>query len=298
MGQQTEMMAELEECIDAMSPLSALSALLDGQIAAAASVRVALPQISEAAGLVSQTIRAGGALQYVAAGSSGLMALADCSELSGTFGIPQSQLGIHMAGGVPVSGEMPGDTEDDSSHAADIVSNFSPKDLVVAVSASGTTAFPCEIARRARQRGIAVVGIANNVGSELLQLANISIHLPTPPEVLAGSTRLGAGTAQKITLNMISTLAGILLGHVYNGQMVNLNADNAKLRNRAAGIVATIAGVSVEQANAALIRANGNAKHAVLVSLGSEFDHADQLLKENDGCLGPCLDAVKIQMNS
>jgi N-acetylmuramic acid 6-phosphate etherase len=121
-----------------------------------------------------------------------------------------------------------------------------------------------------RARGAAVVGIANNAETALLKAASIAILLKTPPEVIAGSTRMGAGTAQKITLNMISTLTAVHLGHVHDGFMVNLRADNAKLRDRARRIVSVIAGTDMDRAGRLLDEADGSVKIAVLLAAGAD----------------------------
>lgn len=289
---QTEITPKPEDCIDAMPPLDAVSALLGGQVAAVQSVATALPQLIDAARLMAATIRAGGRLIYVAAGSSGLMALADGSELPGTFGVSQDQISIFMAGGVPVDGKMPGDTEDDTTEADRIIDALSANDLVLVLSASGTTPYPCEIARRARIKGIGVIAIANNPDTPLLRDADVAVFLPTPPEVLAGSTRLGAGTAQKVALNIASTFAGVLLGHVHDGMMVNLLADNAKLRGRARGMVSRIANVTSEAAETALAGAAGHTKLAVLLAKGCPIEKAERLLIDNDGNLGRCLETL------
>ncbi len=292
---QTEMMPDQGDCIDAMPHEAALSILLEGQVAAVRAVQEALPQIERGAALIANTVRNGGSLVYAAAGSSALMGLADGAELPGTFGIPQSQIRILMAGGVPADGKMPGDTEDDISDTLKFVNQLSETDLLVALSASGTTPYPCEIAKIARAKGIKIIAIANNAGSTLLDLSDVAIFLPTPPEVLAGSTRLGAGTAQKVALNMMSTLAGVLLGHVHDGLMVNLHADNAKLRGRARHIVSSIANVAPQQAEAALRKARNDTKLAVLLAAGGGIETAQHLLKDHGGHLGPCLAAIALE---
>jgi N-acetylmuramic acid 6-phosphate etherase len=266
--------------------------MLDGQLAAVSAVSSALPQIERASEMMARALSGDGRLIYVAAGSSGLMALADAAEQAGTFGIAQDRVRLFMAGGVPVDAVMPGDTEDDTEDAAAIVATLTSSDVVIAVSASGTTPYPCKIARLARERGVGVIAIANNAGTELLGYADAAICLPTPPEVLAGSTRLGAGTAQKVALNMMSTLTGVRLGHVHDGMMVNVFADNKKLRARAQRIVAAIAGVDDAAASAALAAAGGRAKPAVLVALGLDPAAADALLARNDFHLRPSMAAV------
>ena len=130
-------------------------------------------------------------------------------------------------------------------------------DCLIAVSASGSTPYAVGALKEAVRLGAKTIAIANNAGSPLLQLAEAPILLATPPEIIAGSTRMGAGTAQKIALNMLSTLAAIHLGHVHDGYMVNLHADNIKLRGRAARIVAAIAGCDEKAALAALEKTGG-----------------------------------------
>ena len=141
--------------------------------------------------------------------------------------------------------------------------------MVIAVSASGSTPYAMEVARIARTRGAAVVCIANNRGAAIFALADIAICLETPPEVLAGSTRMGAGSAQKAALNMMSTLMGVRLGHVHDGLMVNLVADNEKLRARAVDIVCQITDAPPARAAEAIAQARGAIKPAALLVAGA-----------------------------
>lgn len=276
--------------LDARPRLEAASVLAEGQIAAASSVRRALTEIAAGASAMARTIREGGVLNYVAAGSSGLMAAADAQELGGTFSIPASQLRIHMAGGLPTGVEMPGGTEDDVAAAEAALAGADALDTVIAVSASGTTPYTLAAIRTAKAKGATVIGIANNRGAPLLVEADHAILLETPPEVLSGSTRMGAGTAQKIALNMLSTLMAIELGHVHDGMMVNLHADNIKLRSRAAAIVREIAGVGLAEADAALDATGGRLKPAVLVAAGRMApDAALAILTETQGNLRAAL---------
>ena len=287
---QTEALHDQAEGLDAR-PLAEVAAILaEGQIAAAASVRQASPSIAGAASALAATIRRGGILHYVAAGSSGLMAAADAQELGGTFSIPADQLRIHMAGGLPTGVEMPGGTEDETAELETALADLSPADTVIAVSASGTTPFTLAAVSKARGAGATIVAIANNPGTPLLEAATHQICLATPPEVLSGSTRMGAGTAQKIALNMLSTLMAVELGHVHDGMMVNLRADNIKLRARAASMVAQIAGVDEADAAAALDGANGAVKPAVLIAArGLSPEAATEILRETEGNLRAAL---------
>lgn len=285
---QTEQLPD-HPTIDVLDAEMATKIMLDSQAAAVRSVHDAIPAINQAARVMAGCINSGSTLIYVAAGSSGLMALADICELPGTFGIPSDQLRLHMAGGVPVDGKMPGKTEDDTANADQIAAQISENDCVIALSASGSTPYPVAIAELAAARGASVIGVANNAGTPLLKIAGIAVCLPTPPEVLAGSTRLGAGTAQKVALNTMSTLMGVHLGHVYRGRMVNLIADNAKLRTRAVGIVRDTTGVTDHAAEAALEMADGHVKLAILIASGMDTAAAQAALTNFKGHLGLCL---------
>lgn len=276
--------------LDALAPDAVLVRLLDGQSAALAVIEDARPALAQAADRVARSLRGGHRLVYAGAGSSGLMAMADALELPGTFGIPEAQVGICMAGGLPGCAAMPGDTEDDAAQGTRDAADLHPGDTAIVVSASGTTPYACAFARAAACAGATVIGMANVPGSTLLALANLPVCLPTPPEALAGSTRMGAGTAQKAALNMISTLAGTLLGHVHAGQMVNLRADNAKLRARARRMVAQIAAVREDRAARALDAAGGAVKPAILLAAGAtDLAAAEAMLAHADGRLGPAL---------
>ena len=272
-------------------PLAEVAAILaEGQIAAAASVREAVPAIAQAAEAVAETTRSGGVLHYVAAGSSGLMAAADAQELGGTFSIAPAQLSIHMAGGLPTGVEMPGGSEDETAGLDLALANLGPRDTLIAVSASGTTPYTLAAARIASSAGATVVAIANNPGTALLNAADHPICLATPPEVISGSTRMGAGSAQKIALNMLSTLMAVRLGHVHDGMMVNLHADNIKLRSRAVAIVSQVAGVDANTASSALDAAGGAVKPAILIAKnGVSAGRAQEILRETGGRLRAAL---------
>ncbi|WP_424944828.1 N-acetylmuramic acid 6-phosphate etherase [Aliiroseovarius crassostreae] len=274
-------------------PLDLVAGILaDGQQEAAAVVRLGAPQMASAARVMAETIRNGGTLYYIAAGSSGLMAAADAMELGGTFSIPATQVRILMAGGIPTAPDMPGDSEDQSDELVRALSPLAPKDTVITVSASGSTPYTLAAAGIAKDAGATVIGIANNARSPLLDLADYPICLPTPPEVLSGSTRMGAGTAQKIALNTLSTLMAVDLGHVHDGMMVNLHADNAKLRARATGIVARISGQTDAAAKDALQRAGGDVKRAILIATGATPDQATDLITRTNGHLRPALSVL------
>ncbi len=266
--------------LDALPGAEVLAIILDQQARSVAALTTILPDIDRAADLVAGALGGSGRLVYAGAGSSALMANADGLELPGTFGVDPARIRLLMAGGLPVDARMPGETEDATADAVAGTQDLTPQDVLIAVTASGSTPFALAAAGTARGRGAKVIGIANNADAPLFALADVAIHLPTQPEVIAGSTRMGAGTAQKVALNMISTLAGIRIGQVHDGMMVGVVADNAKLRARAAGIVAGIAGVTPEAARAALEVTGGQVKPAVLVAQGETLDRAQALLKD------------------
>lgn len=289
---QTERVAPAEQAIDRLDGPTALLRMIEVQLGAIESLRPAIPGLEAAAGLMADALRGNGRLVYVAAGSSGLMALADGAELPGTFGIPHDRIVIRMAGGVPADGAMHGDTEDDVDAARRVLDELRPGDLVIAISASGTTPYPVAVAQGAAARAARVVAIANNPDTPLLTAADVAICLATPPEALAGSTRMGAGTAQKAALNLISTRAGVLLGHVHDGMMVNLTAENTKLRGRARSIVARVAQVDAERAARALEASGGATKPACLIAAGATPDTAAVLLGTHRGVLRDALAAL------
>jgi N-acetylmuramic acid 6-phosphate etherase len=277
------------------APEAALALLLAAQQAAAAAVAPAIPALARAAEVIADALAAGHRAIYAGAGSAGVMALADALELPGTFGIAPDRVPVLLAGGAAALLHMRGAVEDDAAAAQADLARLAPVpgDVLVAVSASGTTPYTLAVARGARARGLTTIAIANVAASPLLAEAAIAVLLDSGAEVVAGSTRMGAGTAQKIALNMVSTLAALRLGHVHDGLMVNLAADNAKLRDRAARIVAGIAAVAPERAQAALERAGGAVKPAVLIAAGArDAAHADDLLAASGGRLGPALAAL------
>lgn len=282
--------------LDLQPPLVTLLMLADAQVDAAAVVRDAVPAIAAAAELAADRLASGGRLVYAAAGSSGLMALADGLELPGTFGIARDRIVILIAGGQNALSNLAGAPEDSAEDAVAELSahELSSRDCLIAVSASGSTPYAVAALEEGRRRGAATIAIANNEGSPLLAGADVAIALPTPPELIAGSTRMGAGTAQKIALNMLSTMIGIHLGHVHDGYMVNLFADNLKLRDRATRIVAAISGSTREAATVLLDRSGGSVKAAILLAAGAkDATAANDILSTTGQRIRPALERLK-----
>lgn len=263
-----------------------LDALVAGQERAIAAVRQAAPSIARAADLLSKRLAAGGRLAYAGAGTSIRVAVQDGTELPATFGMAEDRLLYLIAGGRAAMFDTLADAEDDAADGAAQAAALGPADTLVAVAASGTTPFTVAAAQRARDNGAFVIAVVNNPGSPLAAAADLEICLVSGPEVIAGSTRLAAGTAQKAALNLLSTLTHIRLGAVHDGLMVNVQAGNAKLLRRAAGIVAAIAGVDAALAQSALAAAGGHVKPAVLLCAGAkDIAAAQRLLHAANGNL-------------
>jgi N-acetylmuramic acid 6-phosphate etherase len=264
-----------------------LAAMLDSQMASFGAVRNALPALARAAEAAAERLGRGGRLVYAGAGASGRLAVQDGVELQPTFGWPRERLGYLIAGGEPALVRSIEGAEDDAAAAAAAVDGLAPgaADVLVAVAASGRTAFTCVVQRRARAAGALTIGLANNPGTPLLEEAEMPVLLATGPEFLAGSTRMAAGTAQKIALNLLSTQAMMALGRVYQGFMVDVVPTNAKLVARAKGIVQALTGCAPEQAAALWDCAGGDLKLAVLLADGLGLDEATTRLEAARGNL-------------
>ena len=293
---RTEALHRSAEGLDIQPPHVVLSALADAQIEAAGAVRNSVPQIAAAAHLIADKLASGGRLIYAAAGSSGLMALADALELPGTYGIARDRIVILIAGGDEALHNLAGGPEDDTAEAEKAVADAGagPADCVIAISASGSTPYAVRALEVAKANGASTIAIANNKNAPLFNKADVAVLIETPPEVIAGSTRMGAGTAQKIALNMMSTLAAVHLGHVHDGYMINLTADNKKLRDRASRIVSAITGRGKDEAEALLERGGGQVKTAILLAAGAaSADAARRLLDGTGQKLRPALSAIE-----
>ena len=245
-----------------LAPDQIVGLLLEGEQRVVPAVRAATDQIVAAARLIADRLRAGGRLAFVGAGTSGRVAFAEAAELPGTFGLDDGRVVAIIAGGA----EGTDGHEDDVDLAECDLAHLAPTtgDVVVAVAASGTTPYTIELARGAASQGADVVAVVNTSASPLAQVAKLAIEVPVGPEVLRGSTRLSAGTAQKVALNALTTTAMTLLGRVHGDVMVDVVPANAKLRERAVGIAAEIAGTSLLDARKALTACDWNTRAAIL----------------------------------
>jgi len=234
------------------------------------AVAAVLPQIVDAVTRIAQALRRGGRLLYAGAGTSGRLAALDAAECPPTFGTDPEQVQAVLAGAPDGLTEAVEDAEDDERAGAREMDAraVGPEDVLVGLSASGTTPYVLAAVRRARARGATTIAVTCVADSPLAAACDLGIVPLVGPEVIAGSTRLKAGTAQKLVLNMLSTLAMVQLGKVYGNLMVDLRATNAKLRRRAVRIVAAAAGVAEPEAAEALARAGGRVPVAIVMLAG------------------------------
>ena len=288
---ETERVSPRYSDIDLWEPGDILDALIESQMAAVAAVRPALPAIECAAQAMQTRLSGDGRLIYVGAGTSGRLAVQDGAELIPTFNWPQDRLLLLMAGGKDALLHSAEGAEDEIDQAARLVRQhrIGAADVVIAVAASGTTPFTVSCMREAKRRGAFAIGIANNRSTPLLMEADCPIWLDTGPEPIAGSTRMKAGTAQRVALNLLSTLLMIRLGRVHEGLMVDVQAINAKLIGRSENILRRLSGRSEEEVRAALQSAGGNVKKAVLILHGCTAERADALLEQAGGRLRTAL---------
>ena len=228
------------------------------------------------------------------AGTSGRLAVQDGAELIPTFSWPQDRLLLLMAGGRDALLRSVEGAEDAVEQALRLVQqhDIGANDVLIAVAASGTTPFTLACLKEARHRGALTIGIANNRDTPILEQADHPVWLDTGAEPIAGSTRMKAGTAQRIALNVFSSLVMILLGRVYEGLMVDLQAVNQKLVRRSESILKRLTGGGDAQARAALRQANGNLKLAVLLLHGCELNEATDVLARAGGQLRAALAAI------
>ena len=271
----TEALSPRFETMDAWPTADLVAALVDSQFSAVAAVQAVAPALAQAADAAAARLASGGRLIYMGAGTSGRIAMQDAVELRPTFDWPAARSLALMAGGDGALIAAREGAEDDEAEAVAVLdaAGCGPLDVVIGVAASGRTPFTVAGLRHARGLGALTVGLFNNPGAALGAVSDVPVLLDTGAEVLAGSTRLKAGTAQKAALNALSTAVMVRLGRVWRGQMVAMRPTNAKLAQRAAEMVARLAGTAPGPAAAALQAAGGSIPAAVLM-LGRGLDRA------------------------
>src|SRR5258705_973177 len=280
--------------LDSWPTSDMIAAMYDGQLAVCAAVRPALQAINAAVEDAVAALKRGGRMVYVGAGTSGRIALQDGAELRPTYDWPSERVVFVMAGGMQAVLQSVEGAEDDEEKGAGAIAEaeVNEHDVVIAVAASGTTPFTIGALRAAAARDPGCIAVANNRGATLFELARHRILIETGTEVLAGSTRMQAGTAQKIVLNLFSTAVMVKLGRVYRGLMVSMRASNAKLLRRAEIIVSQIVGCDENEAAKFVQRAEGDVKLAVLLGLGWEQAEAVEALLKHEGNLRSVIDGL------
>jgi N-acetylmuramic acid 6-phosphate etherase len=279
--------------LDAWDPADVLDVLIEGQLAAVAAVRAARRAIERAVLAMEGRLKGPeGRLAYVGAGTSGRLAVQDGAELAPTFSWPRERLLLMIAGEQRALLEAVEGAEDDAERGAELVRQhgLGPNDVLIAVAASGTTPFTLACLREGKRHGALTIGIVNNPDTPLLTEADHGIWLDTGPEAIAGSTRLKAGTAQKITLNLLSSLLMIRLGRVYDGLMVDMQPTNRKLVRRSENMLMQLTERPRPEVQAALKRAEGSVKVAMLLLQGRSVEDAKAALAGADGQLRAALE--------
>lgn len=274
--------------IDELSTEQMLTLMNQEDAKVAGAVNEEIPQITFAVEALYKALSNGGRMFYIGAGTSGRLGVLDASECLPTFGVDPSLVQGYIAGGdqalrIPVEG-----CEDDGDEGRALVDRIgvTNKDAVIGISASGSAAFVIEALRRAGELGAVTIGVVNNKGTKLAEAADITIAPVVGPEVIAGSTRLKAGTAQKLVLNMLTTSTMVKLGKTYNNLMVDLKASNKKLFDRSLRIIKTATGVDEATAERYLNESSLDCKLAIMmIKSGLKATDAKRVLAENGGNL-------------
>ena len=283
---ETEKVNQETTHIDQCSTREILQLINREDASVAKAVNRALPQIAAAGDTAYLALKRGGHLLYIGAGTSGRLGVLDASECVPTFGVEPDLVQGCIAGGDRALRTAIEGCEDDAALGKMQIAGcgVTAKDVVVGISASGSAPFVIGALSEARKRGAATVAVVNNVYSRMKEVSDICIEAVTGPEVISGSTRMKAGTAQKMILNMLSTAVMIKLGKVYGNMMVDLKASNKKLEDRAERIFCSVTGRSMEEAQRYLEASGKDTKLAIMMCLsGLGREEAKDAL---DGCGG------------
>ncbi|MFD8871398.1 N-acetylmuramic acid 6-phosphate etherase [Streptomyces sp. NPDC059590] len=274
-----------------------IARIMNGEDAAVpAAVATELPRIAAAIDGIAERMARGGRLIYTGAGTAGRLGVLDASECPPTFNTgPGQVVGLIAGGPAAMVTSVEGAEDSKELAAADLDAlSVGAQDSVVGISASGRTPYAVGAVEHARRLGALTVGLSCNAGSALAAAAEHGIEIVVGPELLTGSTRLKAGTAQKLVLNMVSTITMIRLGKTYGNLMVDVRASNDKLRARSRRIVSLATGAPAPRIEAALAASAGETKHAILAILGEvDAPTATRLLTESDGHLRAALEAAR-----
>src|ERR1700676_3867476 len=282
--------------LDTKSTLGILRAIHREDATVARSVARAIPAIAQAVDAIVQAMRCGGRLFYVGAGTSGRLAALDAAEIPPTFGTPAGMVQAVIAGGRRALTHAVEGAEDNRAQGARDLADrhLTRNDVVVGVAASGSTPYVLGAIQFARRRGAVTVGVTSNPRSPMSRLAAISIVTETGPETITGSTRMKAGTAQKMVLNMLSTAAMVRLGRVYDNWMIGVALTNQKLQARGLRILAEASGATVAEAARAMRQSGHNMAIALIIlKKGIGAREARSLLDREDGNVHNALTRTK-----
>lgn len=282
----TEQPSPATAALDRLSTEEIVALINTEDAAVAAAVRTALPEIARAVDLIADRLRHGGRLIYVGAGTSGRIGLLDAAEWGPAFGTPLRTVRALLAGSVGASVEVAASVEGETdAGAADLrAREVTAADVVLGISAGGRTPYVIGALQTARELGAATVSIVCDSGAPVSHLSDIAVVAVTGPEVLAGATRMKAGTAQKMILNMISTAVNVRLGKVFGNIMVDIQPLNEKQLARAGRVVADAAGVSEDEAARLLEAAGGSVKAAIVMAeTGVDLPEARRRLERAGG---------------
>ena len=280
--------------LDQLNSLAIVSLINQADHAVASAITPCLPKVAQAVDVIVQAFARGGRLIYLGAGTSGRLGILDAAECPPTFSVPANQVVALIAGGTTAIQRAVEGAEDSPELAvAELTAiNFSQHDVLVGIAASGRTPYVMGALAYGRQLGATTIAISCNASGPILAAADIGICAETGPEVLTGSTRMKAGTAQKMLLNMLSTAAMVRSGKVYQNLMVDLHASNQKLEARAVRIVMQATDCDSVTANAALQQAGMSAKLAILLVLtGQDLASCQQALADSKGFVSTALEA-------
>jgi N-acetylmuramic acid 6-phosphate etherase len=282
--------------LDRKSTLNIVRAIHREDATVAKAVAGALPAIARAVDAIAQALERGGRLFYVGAGTSGRLAALDAAELPPTFGTPPSMVQAVIAGGRrALTRAVEGSEDNRSQGARDLAAHqVNAKDVVVGITASGSTPYVLGALEFARRQRAVTIGITSNPRALITRAAKISVVTATGPEVITGSTRMKAGTAQKMVLNMLTTASMIRMGRVYDNWMIGVALTNRKLQERGLRILMEASGATVDEATHAL-RQSGHTMDVALIMLkgGVNARQAKHLLGSANGNMREALDKVK-----
>lgn len=285
---QTEKLNKNTENIDTATTLDVVKMINNEDFNAVNAVQKCLPEISKAVDIIVENFNNGGRLIYFGAGTSGRLGVLDASECPPTFSTPETMVVGVIAGGDHALRHAIEGAEDKPEFAKEDFDklNIDKKDTVVAISASGNAAYVVEVLKLAKEKNCKTIAVTSNKNALTKEFADIFICAETGAEAISGSTRMKAGTAQKLILNMLTTASMVKIGKVYKNYMIDVKPTNDKLKKRAVKITASIAEVDEQKAQEVLSANGYKIKHAILnLKYGLSEDEAERLIKENNGVL-------------